>query len=67
LNREDVKYAKELKKNPFISLLCALRAFAVRLFRQPLAARGETNNSTLKKIKIPPFTKKTARIILGIS
>jgi len=24
------------KKNPFISLLCALRAFAVRLFRQPL-------------------------------
>jgi len=39
LNRKERKGIKENdKKNPFISLLCALRAFAVKLFRQPLVS-----------------------------
>jgi len=40
--RKERKGIKENdKKNPFIFLLCALRAFAVRLFDSPTLTEGE--------------------------
>jgi len=49
--RKERKGIKENdKKNPFISLLCALRPFAVKLFRQPhnMKTRTELKNGNKK-------------------